>query len=63
MIDRSEAFKEELKALMDKYDVMMDFIEDRAKVEFYTDFGRGRAVTLRFDRDGEFYEEIKNCIE
>jgi hypothetical protein len=63
MNDRSEAFKEEFKALMDKYDVMMDFIDDRAKVVFYTDFGRGRAVTLRFDRDTEFCEEVKNCIE
>ena len=63
MIDRSEAFKAELKALMDKYDVMMGFIEERAKVNFYTDLGRGKAVTLRFDREGEVYENVAVCIE
>jgi tRNA G10 N-methylase Trm11 len=63
MIDHSEAFKAELKSLMDKYNVMMDFIEERAKVNFYTDFGRGKAVTLRFDREGEVYENVADCIE
>ena len=63
MIDRSEAFKEEFKALMDKYDVTMDFIECRARVEFYTDSGRGKSVTLRSNWNGDHYEEVKNCIE
>ena len=63
MIDRSAAFKEELKALMDKYCVHMDYIETRAKVNFYTDFGRGNAVVLRFDLESETYDDVSACIE
>lgn len=63
MIDRSAAFKEEFKALMDKYSVHMDYIEYRSKINFYTDLGRGNAVVLRLDLDSETYDEVSACIE
>lgn len=62
MSDRSEAFKAELKALMNKYAVRMDFVEDCTKVNFYTDGGIGDAVTLQFDLESEFYQDPADCI-
>lgn len=53
MIDNSKAFKEELKALMEKYNVCVDLVENRGQVHFYTDLGRGQATTLQFDFDSE----------
>ncbi len=62
MIDRSEEFRAELIQLMNKFDVSMDFIEDRAKLHFYTDDGRSRAVVLELDSGGVFVESVVDMI-
>lgn len=63
MIDNSAAFKAEFKALMEKYNVQMDFIEHKSQVNFYTDFGRGRAVVLQFDLDSETIDSVADSIK
>ena len=62
MIDRSADFRAELIALMDKYDVRLDYIEDRARVNFYTDDGRSRAVVLILSGDDDTIEEVAKKI-
>lgn len=62
MIDRSEEFRAELIALMDKFDVRMDYIEDRAKLHFYTDDGRSRAVVLELNSDNDTIECVADMI-
>lgn len=53
---RTDAFKAELKALLEKYDVMHDVTGAGERVVFYTDFGRGQGVVLATDADAEFLE-------
>lgn len=53
---RAEAFKAELKALFEKYDVMHDVTGDGARVVFYTDFGRGQGIVLATDAEAECSE-------
>lgn len=60
---RAEAFKAELKALFEKYDVMHDVTANGDKVVFYVDFGRGRGVVLTTDAEAEFLEMSADKLE
>jgi len=56
MANRTEAFKAELKALFEKYDVMHDVLNGGESVVFYPDMGRGSGVVISTNAEAEHLE-------
>ena len=65
MTTQTENFKSELKALMEKYDVIFDISTSASGsvVEFYSDTCSEGVVTLTSSPDVEFMEKAADCIK
>ena len=55
-------FKDEFVALMNKYNARFDYIEDRARVFFYTDDGKGVFV-LDMNDGSDIIPKVADCVK